>query len=313
MKNILIIGAGKRVFSDVIPALLSTNSFKILHIYARSSREEKNEGQEYKIINLESISQEDVSAATFIYVCVPPRAITLVLYKLSLLDIKHIHLIIDTPISPWRYPIRKKFLKEYLQITIAEDIVHLPWIPVIKKLFPKPEKIIFEQSAYRYHGIALIKTLLDGEKLRGRLKKTKDEKVIISLLSRCKTKITITEPRDYQKGFMSFAGGGVTLTDNRSAPRISMYPIFDNGYCSGVQIGPEQIIFSKEESLLIGPIDKNATLTSLTLPLKRVGLRILFLGLIHGVPSGRDFASAVGDVRLDEKIHYLGRWLCVSG
>lgn len=312
MSKIIIIGAGKRVSADVIPIINSIQEFEILGIYAQKERDMISSGISYKIRDIKNISGTDIQKADFLYVCVPPKKLSEVLSVITPLSTDP-HLIVDTPILPWKQSFVLRKLRLFKKITVAEDIVYLPWIQTAQEVIGDPKELIFHNAVYRYHGIALIKKLVSEDKItRAKLAKEGVRDSVISIRTSRKTSVIVHEPRDYEHGFMKLVGTKGFLIDKISDPQRNMYPVIHNHQCIGIQLSNNFVSFSETESMLIGHVPKDSTITSLTLSLKRIGLRTILKKLIQGETSERSLRNALNDVRLDEKIHYIGRWISVS-
>ncbi len=318
MKNILIVGAGtRRVQADILPAIEATGMFAISGVYAQRPRNIQVGTHQYAVESLKNLQKEAVEKADWLYIGVPSASVSSVLRFISQFDTKHLGLIIDTPVFPWKYSGNKKYFKNFARVVAAEDIVYLPWInPIRKILGGEVSTLVFNRSAYRYHGIALIKTLIGTSRFtRARLKKM-GEKTTLELESmgtERKAKTTIVEPRDYATGTFTLSGPKGSITDD---PRVSnmpkILPVISGGMCVGLDIAGERLDFNPVQRNLIGPVSKNATVTSLTLQLKRLGLMTLFSGLAQNPAGSRKIEEALADTRLDELVHYFGRWFNVA-
>ncbi len=312
-KNIILIGAGKRLQNDVIPALEVSDAFNVVGIYARSTRTILISNLSQQVRSLNELDFEKIKKADWIYIGVPSSSLRSVFKFLAGFPLKNISLLVDTPVIPWRYSRVKKYFKNFYQVVVAEDIVYLPWIEPLKKaLGGKITEMIFEHSAYAYHGIALAKTLADCRNFKkARLDKLNGETAMKLEFSNGAA-VSIFEPRDYAKGAMIFSGPSGKIDDCFPYSGASMFPIVCEGKCLGINIAGEKVIFSEQETKLIGPVLKNATITSMTLQLKRIGLLKIFKGLAEEEKNGRNVSDAVSDTRLNEFVHWFGWFVNVA-
>ncbi len=318
-KKIIIIGSGKRVQADVIPALHATGLWNIFGVYAREPRRIYARGAEYMVRSLSDLQKSDLENTDYIYMSVPPKNVAEVMKELSwcLGNLKNKTLIIDTPVFPWQQSRNKKYFTYFKSVIVAEDISYMPWIEPVKKYLGTVTDVVFDRGAYRYHGIALIKALLGTERFKTvRLKrvKAKDSKrEMVELQTESGARGQIIEPRDYAKGSFVISGtqGTVTDTASQTSPAILIKPIIRDGYCTGLSIGDTHIDFSEVERSLVGPVPETATITSLTLEFKRVGLARMLSDIAEGM-AVRTVVQTTSDVRLDELVHYFGVWWNVA-
>lgn len=279
--NIVIIGAGKRVSADILPALESLpDKFIVKDIYARHRAAVFGNRKRYDVFPISSLSKERLQGVRFIYLAVPPRSVAQVLKGLPPAD-KNAELIIDTPVSLplgiWRI-----LPEHYRRVHVAEDSVFLPWIPLAKRM-GRIKRIDCMQSVYRYHGIALVKALTSntiryGWRWGNRI-----------WLHAGKTLVRIVEPRDYEHGKLFIDGKEVEL-------------LREGNQCAGFRLGGKSERLSPEESRLAGYVEKGDTIISKMAELKRVGLRRLLAAAsigeeTWGIEEGRS------DARTDRFLH----------
>ena len=312
MKNIIIIGVGRRVRNDILPALEACGTWNIIGIYARKEREINILSRTYSVKPLQQLNKELIAKTDWIYIGVPPKVVSSVLNFLINLPVKKISLLMDTPVLPWPYLLTKRYFKYFLQTVVADDAIYLPWIESMKEsVGGKVTELIFDASAYGYHGIALIKAITGCSSFRKARLKLLPKKTI-ELESSNGAHSVIIEPRDYANGFMRFSGPTGTITDERKNNIANMKPIISNGLCIGLKVGNLQIDFSPVETKLIGHVLDDATMTSLTLELKRVSLLKMLVCLSEGKQTGRSLKEAISDTRLNELVHHFGRWVNVA-
>ena len=155
---------------------------------------------------LASLTAGDLRRVSWLYLAVPPRTTPDVLELLAKLSVNDINLIIDTPVLLWRQRGAKKHFNKFKRVVVAEDIIHLPWIDTVKEMIGhKITEMIFNQSAYRYHGIALIKELWAVKTFKS-VRLTRDKHTSIVLKNNFNHLARIVEPKDYNVGQMTFVG-----------------------------------------------------------------------------------------------------------
>ena len=179
-------------------------------------------------------------------------------------------------------------LGRFKRVHIAEDSIFLPWISVVKQL-PQIRKIDCVQSVYRYHGVALLKTMTShsiryGWRWGNRL-----------WLRAGMTRVRIIEPRDYSVGKLFINGEEVEI-------------LRDGNKCTGFRLGDVHEKISKTESQLVGFIEEGDTIISRMGELKRVGLRRFLMAVSRGDKTW-ELSDGLNDVRVDSFIHRLRLYL----
>jgi hypothetical protein len=282
-----------------------------LGIYAREKQSATIGDKAYDVNPLSLFDKELLSKADWVYVGIPSTAVPDTLKLLSGLPIKNVGLLIDTPVLPWRQTLARRYFKHFRETVVLEDIVYLPWIQSAQKAAGSISRIILDRSAYRYHGIALVKTLINCSKFKSARLQRKEGMTVVELKT-ADSSISIIEPRDYAHGHMTITGSSLIVTDNSSDKNCNIYPTISHGRCFGLSIANEQILFSPVETELMGLVPEDATLTSLTHELKRVGLLRICNDIGEGKKAGRSIEDALSDTRLDELVHHLGKWINVA-
>lgn len=301
-QEIIVIGSGRRIQRDVLPCLRASERFHLAGIYARK---EKIVDQ-FPVKPLRELSGEILKKTQWIFLSVTSEAVPGVLKYLSSFSVGHIHLLLDTPVLPSEQENAEHYLTPYLKSTAAEDIIELPWIQPVKDLLGgEIRELVFNFSAYKYHGIALIKRLTDSLNFKDYRIKSQGGHEVLELNSENGAHSIVVEPRDYSKGSMTFSGPKGSITDGSEVTEFLMKPIISNHRCLGLEIGDREIKFSEAESVMIATVAEGATITSLTLELKRVALLRLMHQLIDNPDSGWSIANAKADTRFYQQIENL--------
>jgi hypothetical protein len=313
--NIIIIGAGKRIKNDVIPALDATRKFRINAIFAKHAKKIYIKTKKYEVLSLKDISITDISNVHYIYIAIPPPSLIMVLQYLGSKNTSHIKLIIDTPFLQWKQRKNIYLLHNFKKIFVAEDAAFLPWISIVKKLVGQIKVITFDKSGFRYHAIATIKMLVNSEIITSAIKKEYCEftEVEFKLKNGLNlTKASIIEPRNYSLGKIEILGSLALLTDEFKSPLRNFMPEISQGGCTGLIVLGKVFKFKKNEISLIGPVKENSTISSLTPELKRVGLMRLLIEIRSSPESVRSFYSSLSDTAIDELVHKFGHWVNVA-
>ncbi len=278
-EGVIIIGAGKRIAQDVLPALESLRErCVILGVYARHAGEVFGTQQPYSVAPLAELSAELLSRARFVYVAIPPQALATVLAQLPQ-PCHDSELIIDTPV-PWSPALRWQ-LRRWSRVHVAEDSVFLPWLALFRGA--SIGRVVCDRSVYRYHGVALL-TALCGGAVRWALRFGSMSKLRVGT-----TSVDSIEPRDYAYG---------TLTIDGIQPELMV----TEGRCVGFRYQDRLVTLAPEESALAGYMEETDTLVSRMMELKRVGLRRLMLAALDGHATW-SYAQGRRDARVDYLLH----------
>ena len=283
--GIVIIGAGKRVATDVVPALESLpKEFAIQGLYARHAGALFGSRAQYAVSPLSALTADMLAKARFLYIAVPPQALLSLVRGLPAAP--DLELIIDTPVSASAALYRA--LTRYRRVHVAEDSVFLPWLSLVSKA----ARIECEHSVYRYHGIALLKALAGTIRFAVRWGNS-------LWLWAGSTRVRISEPRDYARGTLRIDGREVEMLIIRNR-------------CKGFRFDSSEILLSPEESALAGFVEEGDTVVSRMLELKRVGLRRL-LSAAYANEETWSLAQEADDVRVDYFTHRFWAYVRIVG
>lgn len=194
--EVLIFGYGSRVKNQIIPALNSVYSnIEITVLNKTSSIKQQNKN--ITLDNFDHLNEYINKEFSFIIVSVPFKNVKVVLKKL--LHKKKQTFFIDTPVNKFT----KKIIKNN-NVYVLEDIVFVEWINVLKQYLKYLNKIsiYFYYSAHEYHGIAMIKAIIDKK-----LKSVKRHYIYPNLISselnfEENIYVKVLSPSNYDKGFI---------------------------------------------------------------------------------------------------------------
>lgn len=276
--RVVVIGAGRRVSEDVIPAFESLpEQFTVTHVFAKHHSTLVGSSKKYDVQPLNTISQS-VHEADVVYIAVPPEAMIDALKEIKSLR-NNATLIIDTPVSRTRA--LEQECRLWNKVYVAEDSAFLPWLSLVDP--HTVTHILCDQSVYRYHGIALLKKITNKNvsfalRLRSRL-----------FLKLGRTTAWIHEPRAYEKG---------RLYINGSEPEM----IIKDHTCMGFKFLSKEVQLSSEESQLAGYMEETDSIVTKMLALKRVGLR-RFLIHVFEDKDAWSFNQGKDDAIIDFFVH----------
>jgi choline dehydrogenase-like flavoprotein len=273
---VLIIGAGRRVRSDIVPVLESlSGQFSIQHIYARSPRAIFGKERVYQVDHFSAFNAGDIAKTKLIYLSIPSVEVQATINALLTHDCSHIDLVLPTPVSP-DLSIKTGTFR---RVVVEEDSGFLPWLPAFARACAseagKLKQIVLDRSAYKYHAAALIKTLC---RIGGPASLRRVFSFSRGLHFRSgEITATLVEPRDYSAGRMELVCEHATVADKDIQCLTN-----EQGICTGFRIGTEIEHMTSEESELFGAIKTGDTVITRMHDCKRVGLR----RLLHALEDG---------------------------
>ncbi len=314
-RRVLVIGAGQRVQTDVLPALAALGErFFVNGVFARTARTLELGGDEHLVLPLDRLTADDLAACDLIYVAVSKGGVPKVLRRLAPLDRSGIDLVIDTPVMLFKHLGQLDLLRGFRNAWVAEDCSTLPWVdllrqPAAREALGDLRAVTCDRSAWRYHGLALLKTLFGGAAIRTGRRRAAPGGERVELGFAGGGRGTIVEPRDYAAGRFVITGTRATASD-APAPGSGELPlelVVQDGACRGLRLGSARVELDPAESALVGPVTDNDTITSKMDQLKRVGLARM-LATIHGGGEGYPLDEALDDMAVDYYLEKLRRY-----
>ena len=320
-RRVLVLGAGKRVQTDVLPALAAlAGTWSLAGIFARSDRVLTVGGHEYPVRGIQDLRAEDLRPGDLVYLAVSKDAVPAALARLARHELAAVDLLIDTPVLLFKHLGHAQALSAFRRVWVAEDCATLPWLETVREasegVLGELRELRFDRSAWHYHALALVKTLLaDPRIVRARRRGTGTKSALVEVaLSRGGT-ATIVEPRDYAAGHFVLTGSRAAVTDappgtvgspgGRGVHRIEM--VVSKGLCTGFRIGDVVTRLEPVEQHLLGPASAAHTLTSRTEDLKRIGLYRMLRAIAAG-GEGYPLEAGLDDMAIDWWLEKTGRY-----
>ena len=150
-----IIGAGRRVQQDLIPVLVYLGYLpKNISIYSSKEKSIFVRDTIYKVSNIESLNKKSIE--DLVYVAIPSKNLFETLRTIFTINPKA-RVIVDTPI--FSSEIVKNFANK--NICVAEDAAYLSEYLIRRDNLCYYNILFMDRSAYLYHGIAFIESILD--------------------------------------------------------------------------------------------------------------------------------------------------------
>lgn len=284
MKNVLVIGSGKRVMAGILPALMClSDSFHIKAVYAR-----KEKILTLGTLNLttktdfEAIGMSDID---LIMIAITQNEVCGILKQLSKYNTKHIVLMLDTPVMPLKNIRSAKYFENFKRALVSEDTITLPPFLLARKLIDEGkigavQKIEFLNNGYKYHALASLKMLAQEKNIQSiRSKKVNSQETLKVIKFPGGIMANILEPRDYTKGKFSIHGEKGIIADyeiNGGNVYQIGYKVKDSIY-QGLTLNSEEIAPSQIDLAYLSKIPNNLPDKSLTNSMKVRGLMDLIL------------------------------------
>ncbi|MFT5052460.1 MAG: hypothetical protein ACI8QZ_003893 [Chlamydiales bacterium] len=310
MKNVLIIGSGKRVQEAALPAFFRTEEhFRVRGIYARTEKEITVEERSLQVERLLDLEQRTVDEADLIYMVVGKNAVPAVLATLCKLNVSNADLLIDTPVLRFKHLGHLGLLDAFRNTWVPEDCTTLPVYDVIEAFFETGaigdlKRVLFDRSAYAYHGIAMGRRLFSAGRVRSaKQSKRGNGELLRTIRFERDGELAIVSPRDYGCGHVTLEGTRGSVSDDpRSAAGHRLTALLDGQACTGFAIDSLKIeLTAAERSLMGSPKPASSPEPGIWIwmeGMKRVG----FLRLLKNIADGKGaypLAHAVEDTVVD--------------
>ncbi|MFT6949067.1 MAG: hypothetical protein ACJAUL_000188 [Paraglaciecola sp.] len=211
--NVLLIGSGKRIRNNFIPALMCLNdTHKISGLYSPTKTHREEVCDKWNILPISSLTDYSFDTIDVIVVSVTTTATPEVL-NLIISKCKNKILVIDTPIfsslKDFRFAIK---LNTFKKVLVTEDYIGFPQFKIMrdyatKGKFGKIKNVELFQTGFQYHGLALIRSFVNLRKVKGikRIKNSAREFFFTFNFSD-ETKGYLSHPYKRLKGWAYLAG-----------------------------------------------------------------------------------------------------------
>jgi len=312
-RRLLIIGTGKRVRETALPALASLGSaFDIRSVFARRAKEIEVGGRTLDVRAFSTLERSHLDDVDLVYMAVTKDAVPQVLETLDGMAPRQIDLLIDTPVVRFRHFHRVRHLEAFRAAWVAEDCSRLPWFDAVRAVadeLGELREIVFDRSAYAYHGLATAKSLLGTTAIASCRRRPVAGGAERTVLFKDGRRARILEPRDYSVGSVTAVGQKGALTDS-SAPAdgaLRLTPWIDGTDCRGFRAGEREVALDPAETDLMRGDAADASVTARMDSMKRVGFR----RLLQDIEAGRGaypVEEALDDTVVDYHLEKAGRY-----
>jgi len=316
VRQVVIIGAGQRVRETALPAIAVASDFEVRSLVARSDRTLEHAGEQLPVRALDGLQQSDLDGIDLVYMVVSKDAVPNVLTKLARFDVRGIDLLIETPVVRFRHFRHAKLARAFRNAWVSEDCAELAWFDTVhaaldEGLIGELRAVLFQQSAYAYHGVAMAKTLLGRERVaRAKRRALGDGRQQRELRFAGGLQAAMIEPRDYDVGHVTVVGSKGTIADfvQTAADSHRLEPVIEGGALRGFRIGDVETWLDDEELALAGDCSSSTRVCAHMDALKRVG----YLRLLRRIADGRGaypLVAGLDDMVVDYWLEKLGRWI----
>lgn len=308
-RRVMIVGVGKRVREVALPAFARiADRFEVADLRARTAREASDGLQAVRAFD--ALTAEELAAVDLVYVAVGKPAVPAVLGRLARFDRSAVELLIETPVLVVKQFRHAPLLTGWRRTTVAEDCAWLPWIDVVRAaeatwLGPVRE-VRFAHSAWKYHGLAMLKTLLGDDRIRTAKRIGPIDGGRRELRFAAGGVGVVLEPRDYATGSFTVTGDGGTLSDAPSDDAVRLQMTFDGAVVRGFAAGDARTTLDDDEAALQEPRPTDAGVTARMEDWKRIG----FLRLLRAIAAGDGaypLGQGVDDMLVDDLLDRIGR------
>jgi predicted dehydrogenase len=164
-RRVLIVGAGRRVQNNFLPALRCLEErFEIRGIHSRTPQRLRSVAGRWGIEAVEDLATVDLSAIDIVAISVPTSQNAVVLRQL-LAHAPNLHVVIDTPIA-WSAEEKSEIeplLDAFARVTVTEDYMNFPQFGLVREaarmgLIGRVRSLTLYNIGYLYHGLALIRS-----------------------------------------------------------------------------------------------------------------------------------------------------------
>ncbi len=170
--KVLLIGSGNRIQNNFLPALQCVSDhFEISGIYSKTSSNAQAVAEKWGIRAVEDLESVDFNAIDVVMISISTHAVPSILKQLQPHG-KNLHLLLDTPVMDGVHnALNLKLLRVFKNVQVAEDFMNFPQFSLIRSLISKQcagdvRSVRLEHTGYRYHGIALAKSLLGFPRIK---------------------------------------------------------------------------------------------------------------------------------------------------
>lgn len=220
-KALLLIGSGGYIQQTVLPALMVlAQQFSVKGLINKSGATPTAITQMIPTLRASAdLASIDFASIDIIFVCIPHLSVPALLNKMSGLSLSHITLIVCTPVLGIKDGHYRSRFKSFKQTLAFENAFCLPPVVLAKRLIDegkigKLKKVYLNHSGYRYHGMALIRSLYNGAYPSYGRTLSFGQYFEYSLKFPGGRHATMLQPKDHAAGYFMLAGSKGIISDH---------------------------------------------------------------------------------------------------
>ncbi len=169
MKNVLLIGSGSRIENNFIPAFKClTEVYSLAGVYSRKPENIRRISEAYSIPPVLDLKEVDWDSIQLVVISITTKNVGQVLRQIATYAPK-LSLLIDTPVLSRFDPRAIGVLRSFRSVRVAEDFASFPQYELMRKavhsgLIGRPREVCMFHSGYKYHAVALARSIFGGDK-----------------------------------------------------------------------------------------------------------------------------------------------------
>lgn len=171
-KRVLLLGAGGRAKSVVLPALhCMREQWSLAAVVTRTPRPISLFGGEMEFVTVGSLRECDLGSVDVVIVATTLESVPGIVKELAGQPVGHVTLLLDTPVLPRKSLATAQLFPRFKDVLVSEDCIALPPYVVAKRLIDEGRigrvRCIYSfHNDYKYHALASMKYLTDSRHIR---------------------------------------------------------------------------------------------------------------------------------------------------
>lgn len=254
MRRVLVIGSGKRVQRNFLPALhCLRNHFEVHGIHSKTPANCEKVAAKFGLTSILDPYTATLHKVSTVLISVPPSMLPIILKKIALIK-TDLEIVVDTPLDSSAKGLQKT-LKLFKTVRVAEDFVSFTQFNFIRNLINKGcigelRKIEMNHYGFRYHGISLLRSFFDFM-IPTSLKVITDADGNSTFNFDFKgVSVMTNEPYDYDKGSLRLTGDKGVLSIGTGSIDANITPLVDQQGIYGYEYGTETCLLPYRDELL---------------------------------------------------------------
>ncbi|WP_256787862.1 Gfo/Idh/MocA family oxidoreductase [Frankia sp. AvcI1] len=218
-RRVLIIGSGRRIRKNFLPAFAQRrDQFELVGLWSRTREHAERAAAPWGVPVVGSPA-EVLDAVDTVVVSVSTTAVRAVLRDLAE-RAPQLSVVLDTPVFGQAAHLpAMATLRSFARVVVAEDYMNYPQWTLARRavadgLIGEVRSVELAHSGYRYHGLALIRSLADFDHVTVATRRRAGADVRFDFRLRRGLRGRITEPYDQARGTTTITGEKGVITDS---------------------------------------------------------------------------------------------------